>query len=383
MPIEVVVPPVSNVEAEEGIVVAWFKKEGAQVKEGERLLELQMEKVSLEVPAPASGRLVKILAPKGEVVRLGQTLGLLARPGEEVPGEEAPEGEGEAAEAAPTAREERPFVPASPAARRLAQELGVDLAALSQSVGGRRITEEDVRVAAQAAAPAEEEAPEEEVAEAIALAGMRGAIARRMRQSLDSAAPVTLTTEVDVTELVRRHQALRGEAELTYTDFLVRAAALSLREHPRLNGTVGEQEIRLSRSIHIGLAVALEEGLVVPVLRSADRLDLQEIARASRELVERARSGKLTVPEMTGGTFTITNLGAYDVDAFTPIIDPPQIAILGVGRIREKPAVRDGELVARHMLTLSLTFDHRAVDGAPAAAFLKSVKERLESAESL
>jgi pyruvate dehydrogenase E2 component (dihydrolipoamide acetyltransferase) len=202
-----------------------------------------------------------------------------------------------------------------------------------------------------------------------------------MLESLQTSAQLTLTTDADVTTLVAQRTALRDQFDPTYTDLLIKAAALALRKHPRLNAMVIGQEIRLLPDIHIGVAVALDDGLVVPVVRNADRKPLGAIAREVAELVQRARAGKLTMAEISGGTFTVTNLGGFGIDAFTPILNPPEAAILGVGRIVERLARRTVDLVWRQMMVLSLTIDHRVVDGAPAAAFMQTLRELLERPE--
>jgi pyruvate dehydrogenase E2 component (dihydrolipoamide acetyltransferase) len=204
-----------------------------------------------------------------------------------------------------------------------------------------------------------------------------------MHAALQQMAQLTITTEADVTELVR----LRGQlvedwqgdgVRPGYTDLVVKAAARALRDHPRLNASLEGEVIRLHEQVHIGVAVALDDGLIVPVLHDADRLPLKRIARHSRDLAERARSGQLGFDDVSGATFTVTPLGMYDVDTFTPIVNPPQAAILGVGRVREAVALAGREVVARQVMALSLSFDHRLVDGAPAAEFLRRVKQLLE-----
>jgi len=217
----------------------------------------------------------------------------------------------------------------------------------------------------------------------IPLTGKRGVIARRMLESLQGMAQLTLSSDANVTALVKQRELLKSQFDLTYTDLLVKAAALALRKHPRLNARIAGQEIHLLPDVHIGVAVALDDGLIVPVVRNADRKGLKTIAEENRELAERARSGKLGPAEVSGGTFTVTNLGTFGIDSFTPIINPPEAAILGVGRIVERIARRDADLVWQQMMTLSLTFDHRVVDGAPAAAFLQTLRELLERPEAL
>ncbi|HEY3107650.1 MAG TPA: dihydrolipoamide acetyltransferase family protein, partial [Chloroflexota bacterium] len=281
---------------------------------------------------------------------------------------------------------------ASPAARRLAGELGVELTGLRGSGPGGRIIERDVQAAAATPAPAVAAGPAAPAlaqppavgARTLPLQGMRRTIAERMLQSQNSNATVTVTLEVDMEDATRLRQQLVGEWEqregvrITFTDLIVKAAARALVEHPRLNATLRGDQIIEQAEVHVGIAVALDDGLIVPVLRNAERKSLLEIGRETRSLGERARAGRLAIPDVTGGTFTITNLGTYGVDAFTPIINPPEAAILGVGKIASRPVARDDRVVIRPMMWLSLTFDHRIVDGAPAAIFLRRVQEILE-----
>lgn len=425
MPYEFRLPePETGEEVEEGIVVAWFKREGAQVKEGESLLEVQFAKVSSEVVAPISGRLERILAPRDAVIKAGQVLALILEPGEEASEEQALAA---APRAEAAAGERERFVPASPAARRLAKEQGIDLAAVQGTGSEGRISEEDVQryVTAQRTVQAPREVraspiakrmaqehgidlatvtgtgpegriTEQDVRKAVqarveegsgggveALSPMRKTIAWRMVESLQTAAQLTLISEADVTELIALRERLKGQVDVSYTDLIVKAVALALAEHPRLNARLVGDELHLLPEINIGIAVALDAGLVVPVIRDVQAKDVAAIAGEGKALVERARGGKLTEQEMSGGTFTVTNLGAYGVDAFTPIINPPELAILGVGRIREQLVRRGDGMAWRQKMGLSLTFDHRVVDGAPAAAFLQSICGRLEEPEAL
>ena len=216
--------------------------------------------------------------------------------------------------------------------------------------------------------------------EVIRLAGMRRTIAQRMSQSLASGAQFTLHTEADVTELLQRRQALFQEQKggrISYTALLIKAAAETLKRHPRLNAHLVGEEIRVLEPVHIGFAVALDEGLLVPVLQDADKKPLAAIAQETEALAERAKAGALTLDELSGATFTVSVLGL--VDGFTPIINPPEVAILGVGRVKEKPVVHSGQVLVRPMLGLSLTVDHRAVDGEPAARMLRRLEQVLES----
>jgi pyruvate dehydrogenase E2 component (dihydrolipoamide acetyltransferase) len=218
--------------------------------------------------------------------------------------------------------------------------------------------------------------PTAQPAQVVPLRGMRQTIATRMVQSLQTMAQVTLTTEVDVTEAMILRAGLArqwAESGLSPLHLVIKATARALREHPRMNAIQKEHEVELVPEIHIGVAVSLEEGLLVPTIYHTDTKHLAEIAQESRDLADKARGGQASYAEVTGGTFTITNLGSYGIDAFTPIINPPQVGILGVGRVVEKPAVYQGEITRRSMMFLSLTFDHRVIDGAPAAAFLHTV----------
>ena len=378
MPVEVVMPKF-GLTMQEGTIQQWFKSEGDAVAAGEPLYEVETEKVLYEVEAPAAGVVAKLLYPAEATVPCARVVAVIAVAGEDprsiavkydAPPAPSAAAAGPAVAAAPTAAPPAGNVIATPAARKLAKEHGLDLAAIAGTGPGGRITREDIEAVVAAGAARQPRTP---------LRGMRKVIAERMWQSLQATAQLTITTEVDVTALVGRKQQRAQEFPLTYTDLLVEAAAGALRAHPRLRVTADGEGIEPQEAIHVGVAVALDEGLIVPVIRDADRKSLAEIAAESRALAERARAGTLGVEAVQGGIFTITNLGMYGVDAFTPILNQPQVAILGVGRIVQKPAVHEGQIAIRSMMTLSLTFDHRIVDGAPAAAFLRDVAERLSA----
>ena len=283
-------------------------------------------------------------------------------------------------------------VKASPAAKRLAREHDLDLAGLTGSGPGGRIVVEDVEaaLAAAAAAAATAAAPAPADAETFPYRGMRRTIGGRMHASLQEMAQLTMATDVDMTRAVALRRELldlwadRG-LRPTYTDFVIKAAALALRGHPRLNAELRDDTIVLHPQIHVGFAVALDEGLIVPVTRDTDALPLDALAPISADLALRARERRLGPDDLTGGTFTVTSLGMYGIDVFTPIINPPQAAILGVGRISERPVFRGGsnDVERRSFMTLSLTIDHRVVDGAPAAEFLRDVKGILERPSQL
>ena len=272
---------------------------------------------------------------------------------------------------------------ASPLARRLAKEFGLDLTSIAGSGPDGRIVRDDV-LQASTEIPAQVFRTEPAASEVVELSGIRQIIAERMTMSVQTNASVTLHTEVDATSLVELRE-LFGEklqeqgVKLTYTDLIVKIIANALREHPRLNATLTDEGIHMLGDINIGVAVALEDGLVVPVVRNADKIGLASISEQIKNLAEKARNNQLTPGELQGGTFTLTNLGNFGVDAFTPIINPPECAIIGVGRILKKPVVHNDAIAIRNMLTLSLTFDHRVVDGAPAAQFLQTVSQYIQN----
>jgi pyruvate/2-oxoglutarate dehydrogenase complex dihydrolipoamide acyltransferase (E2) component len=278
-----------------------------------------------------------------------------------------------------------PAIPArqgtvSPLVRRDATAAGVDLAAVAGTGPGGRVLRSDIAAAAARPAPATQAStPASTPSSVIPLTGMRGVIATRMHASLQEMAQLTLGTEATMDAAVALRAQLKEQWQQapTITDLVVRAAALSLRDHPRLNAEVRDNAVHLREEINVGLAVALEEGLMVPVLKRADQLPLSAMAAETRRLAQAARTGKLTLPELEGGTFTVSTLGSFGIDFFTPVITPGQVAILGVGRLRDSVRWEEDTPHRTQVLTLSITFDHRAVDGAPAAEFLRSVASQL------
>lgn len=402
MAIEVILPVLGET-MDEGTIIKWFVEVGQEVQKGQPLYQIETDKAVLEVEAPASGVLRRIFYPAGSKVPVLTVVGLITGPDEDfnvygevnrVQEEVLSASQAAVGERRPMAEGPRKgFVPprvfASPRARKLAAEHGVDLRRLKGTGPGGRIVEKDVRAAIEAGI--EESLLEPLAAEAgpslfesVPLAGVRRIIAERMSASAHTTAPVTLTTEVDATNLVQLRSLLKEQLEptlgftISYMDILVAVVARALREFPYMNVRLVQDKIQTMLEIHIGVAVDTERGLLVTVIRNADQKGIAEIARTLRELVARARSGKSMPDDLTGGTFTITNLGMYDVDAFTPIINLPECAILGVGRLREVPVVYKGQICVRQMMVLSLTFDHRLVDGAPAARFLQRIKQLLE-----
>ncbi len=393
MAVEIVMPKF-GLTMTEGTIQQWFKSEGDAIKAGEALFEVETEKVLYEVEATADGTVAKLLYAVEAVVGVGLPVAIIAEAGEEVaavavryaaaaaaPAAVPPERAPVAVSTAPPVEEEkRGRVPVTPAARKLAKERGIDLAGVTGTGPRGRITREDVQKIIDGggqAAPLLAPTTTLSAAEGIPLRGMRKVIAERMHQSLQGSAQLTISTEVDVTQLIDRRREVRQEFNVTYTDFIVQACAHALRRHPRMNASLEGNVIQVHDDIHVGLAVALDEGLIVPVVRDTDKKPLKDIAVEARTLAERARASQLKLEEVSGGTFTVSNLGMYGVDAFTPIINAPQSGILGVGRMVEKPAVYRGEITKRSMMVLSLTFDHRVIDGAPAGAFLQTVADLL------
>jgi pyruvate dehydrogenase E2 component (dihydrolipoamide acetyltransferase) len=395
---------------ESGVVVRWLKQEGDRVEKGEPLYELDTEKVTQEVEAEASGVLLKIAVQEGEVP-VGQTVAVIGEEGEEVPAAEetevveTPQEEGsrgpardaerdEGAEASATAGmagqiteirepERDGRVKASPLARRIARERGIDLAQVRGTGPEGRIVAEDVERAevAPAEAPAPAPAPPPGEVEVVPLTSIRKTIARRLTEAWQ--APVfQISMSADMSRALELRERLvelaKDGPKPTISDVLTKIAASALVRHRRLNAEFVGDEVRIHPTANVGMAVATDRGLVVPVIRGADRLSIQEIAAARADLVDRARSAKLQQADLEGGTFTISNLGMFGVEHFIAVLNPPQVAILAVGAVEENPVVRDGELTARPLMSLTLTCDHRAVDGADAADFLRTVRSMLE-----
>jgi pyruvate dehydrogenase E2 component (dihydrolipoamide acetyltransferase) len=419
----------------EGKISKWFKSEGDTIQKEEPLFEVETEKITNVVEAVADGILFQIVVSAGTAVPVGTIVAVIAEPGEkperieglqagEIVEEAAPSASG----SAPTAPEKpsvKKFIPASPAARRVAKELAVDLAQVAGTGPKGRVTEADVMRYHEQGPPTPKVTPlaaemirqagldaatiqgtgeggkitREDVERALELqkqtetalpvksipfSGMRKSIAENMHSSLHNTAQLTTFTEIDVTEMIRFCDTVRKEykrdetVRISYNDIIILATSRALKHHPIMNSTLVGEEILLHDSVNMGIAVALPEGLIVPVLRDADKMGLLQIAGGARELARKARAGTLTVDEVTGGTFTISNVSMFQVDGLTPILKPPETGILGVGRVKEKPAVHNGEIAIRSMMFLNLTFDHQVVDGAPASEFLQTLARYLE-----
>jgi pyruvate dehydrogenase E2 component (dihydrolipoyllysine-residue acetyltransferase) len=394
---------------ESGTIVRWLKSEGDQVEKGEPLYELDTEKVTQEVEAEASGILLKILVAEGEVA-VGKTVAVIGEQGEELPaisGADAPEMVREEPEPTPETEPEPPSpaleqeetpveepaqapgapttnggrVKASPLARRIARERGIDLAALSGTGPEGRIVAEDVERAVVSAPEAAPAAPVRSgEVERVALTSLRKTIARRMTEAWAAPAfQITMSAEMTRAQELRARLVERHPDERpTVTDILTKVCALALMRHREVNALYAGDAVELYPSANVGIAVATERGLVVPVIPGCEARTVAEIAAARADLVARARGGKLQAADLAAGTFTISNLGMYGVEQFIAVLNPPQAAILAVGAIDDRAVPRDGEVVVRPMLTMTLTCDHRTIDGARAADFLRTVKEFLE-----
>ena len=392
MAVEVSLPRLGQ-GMEAGTIVRWLKSEGDTVEKGEALYELDTDKVTQEVEAEASGTLLKILAQEGEEIAVGKRIAVIGEQGEAVE-EEEPQEEGSpgpareeereqgreasADEPKAEAKEAAPVdgrIKASPLARRVARERGIDLAGLTGTGPEGRIVAEDVERAAATPAHATAGAAPLE-AEVVPLTSIRRTIARRLTKAWEAPA-FQISMSADMTRSLALRERLRDE-KVTVTDVLAKLAAIALLRHRELNSHFADDELRIFPNAHIGLAVATERGLVVPVIRECERKSLVQIAIERGQLVQRAREAKLSAEDLEDGTFTISNLGMYGVEQFIAVLNPPQAAILAVGASEERPVAEDGELVARPMMSMTLTCDHRAVDGAKAAEFLRELKMLLE-----
>jgi pyruvate dehydrogenase E2 component (dihydrolipoamide acetyltransferase) len=389
MPIPVSIPRLGW-NMEEGIFVEWLKADGDAVKPGDTVFRLEGEKATEDIESLDAGTLhIPANGPKtGDKIPVGAVIGYLLQPGEAAPSsglsarsqsgatlvveQHATPESVTAHRAEPLApRADHPKTAITPRARRLAARLGVDVSDIRGSGRNGRVRERDV---AARASPS--------VQRTIPHTATRQAIAARMLESHQTTAPVTLTSLVDATNLVNLREQFRAAASETvpsYTDFLLKFAAVALQRHPLLSSYWTDEGSVAPTSIDIAIAVDTDAGLLVPVIRDVPALGLRALAARARELIERARKGELATRDMQGACFTITNLGAFGVDAFTPIINPPQCAILGVGRIERRPVMDGDRVVGRELVTLSLTFDHRIVDGAPAARFLQTLAACIEN----
>jgi len=406
MPFTLTMPEVGETVTE-GIIERWLKKPGEQINKYEPIVEINTDKVDVELPSPVTGKLIEILAPEGSVVAVGAPLATIETGAGEQQADIAPPRPA-AEEEAVSAAERKSATSASPPStadtggekarstprvRKLAAELGIDLAHVAGSGPGGRIVEDDVRAAAQPVGAGLKPARASTVAgapgadeESVALTGIRRTIAQRMSASAFSAPHAWLAVEADVTGLVALRGSLKVEFrerqgfDLTYLPFMAQTVAQALREHPYLNASWGEDHIILKRRINLGIAVATERGLLVPVVHDADRLSVTGLALAMHDLGERSRENKSRLEDVQGGTFTLDNTGAFGSILSMPVINLGQAAIISLEMITKRPAVvGDNAIAVRSVVTLCLSFDHRILDGHQAGAFLGDAKRRLEA----
>lgn len=388
MPSDVVMPKL-GLNMTEGLLVEWLKKEGDPVKKGDLLFSVETDKITTEAEANVDGVLARILVAAGETVPVRTVVGLITAPGELLSEEpsspaagalqvERPDARPAGATASPAISQPHGAVLASPIAKRMAAEKGIDLATVKGTGPDGRISLEDVERALAERTTGGTGTPAG--GNEIKIEGVRAVIAERMLASSQKTAQVTLHMETDVSAMVAYRQKLKGETikEVpSYNAILASVTAQALKEHPFLNAVQEGNVIKTLEKVNVGIAVDTDAGLVVVVVPDTDRKDPQAVQAELTPLIERALARKSQPDDLSGGTFTITNLGGFGVEGFTPIINPPEMAILGVGRIIEKLVIVDGKVAQRPMMTLSLTFDHRLVDGAPAARFLQTLSNKL------
>ena len=427
MATDVTMPRLSD-SMEEGTVLKWLVEKGGEVKRGEPLVEIETDKANMTYEADTDGVLIEVVASEGDTLPVGEVIARIGEAGEEGGAQEDSEEEPETEGAEPEAEQEDQAqeddrapktehrgtapepqangagerVKASPVARRMASEMGVELSSLSGSGPGGRIVKADVEAASKGGAPAEaperedgkpaeeKRAPEPARSEGGAkgqvethdLTRLQQTVSRRMAESKATAPDFALTAEVEMTAAVELRAKLKevSDPAPSFNDMVVKACAAALREHPRVNGAYRDGKFELYERVNVGVAVAANDALVVPTIFDADRKSLGQISRDARDAIEKVRDGKITPPEVAGGTFTVSNLGMFGMDSFTAIINPPQAALLTVGSLKKRPVVDErGRVVARDTMWLTLVCDHRILYGADGAKFLARVRELLES----
>ena len=394
MAVQIVMPRLGDFMTE-GIVAKWTKSQGDAVAQGDMLAEIESEKLNYELEATSDGVFHPVVE-EGATVAVDGVIGYLLAAGEAPPAPPEPAAASAAPvapsapqrrrPASPAARRRGDMVPSTPGARRLAASLGVDISQVAPTGPRGRVVDADVRAyhAAQQAAQARQTPPGLPTPSRIEpLRGMRRSIAQNMRDSLSGTAQLSYFLDVDVTEAqrLRREASRAGDANITMASALIKACAGALERVPALNSVLVDGNVMYFDEVNMGVAVALDDGLIVPVLKGVQDLSVSQIAAGVQGLSERARAGRLSASDISGGTFTISVLGV--VDGFTPILNPPQNALLGVGRSAQKPVVRGGEIVAREMMTLSLTGDHQVIDGAIAASFFRRLQQLVERPAAL
>ncbi|MEU8803758.1 dihydrolipoamide acetyltransferase family protein [Spirillospora sp. NPDC048819] len=410
---EILMPRLSDT-MEEGVISSWQKQPGDEIAVGDVIVDIETDKAVMEYEAYEAGVLDKILVAEGETAAIGAPIAVIVPVGGAAPAAPEPAAEPEpaaAAEPAPAAEPE-PAAPATPApapqraagasrppssplARRLARDHGIDLTTLNGSGPAGRIVRADIEAAIRAGAPAPVPVPapaatappvkaqaDDPDVEAVPLNRFRKVAAKRLTQSKREAPHFYLNREVDAEALLAFRATLNealAPSKVSVNDLIVKAAATALREHPAVNVSYTEESLLFHKRVHVGIAVAVEDGLVVPVIKDADRKSVSQIGQETRDLAGKAREGRLSPAEMSGGTFSVSNLGMFGVDSFSAVINPPEAAILAVGAVRDEPVVRDGQVVPGKRMAITLSVDHRATDGATAAKFLDRLATLLQN----
>ena len=388
---------------EEWRLVKWTKQEGDAVKTGDTLAEVETDKAVMELVARADGQLIKVMVPEGSTVPVGNVVAYIGAPGEKVDGGSAPAPAATkpsalrpqpSAAPAPAPAPAAPIVDtsrvkASPLAKRIAKETGVDLARLQGSGPGGRVVKRDLEGAPAPDVPVPLPSSPVPVVRSgapyddVPLTQIRKTIAKRLAASIGPIPHFFLTTEVDMERAVEAREALNrqlgDQGKVSFNDIVIKAVAIALTKHRACNAWFQEDHIRYWNAVHIGMAVAVEDGLITPVIRDADRKTLAEIGTEARELAQRARNRKLKPDEYTGATFSVSNLGMFDIDQFTAVINPPESGIIAVGSIVPKPVAEGAAVVVRRRLRLTMSCDHRVIDGATGAQFLRTLKQMLEN----
>jgi pyruvate dehydrogenase E2 component (dihydrolipoamide acetyltransferase) len=381
------VMPKLGMTMEEGTIITWLKQEGEEIKRGEEIVEIETDKVTMKLETPASGILFKILADEKQIVPVGQVIALITEPNEEIGDIDSiigtveqkvtPTTTSPISEPIQTKREVGARIFISPRARKLAREKGIDYTQIRGSGPEGRIIERDVLNYSDQGAPLKIEG------KTIPLEGVRKIIAKKMSMSLSEIPQLTYTSEVDMTEAINLRKYLLNlykdeDLKITMTDILAKSVVAVMKKYPIFNASMGENAIIIQDKINLGIAVATDRGLIVPVIHNVESKSLQEISRTIRILAQKARDGTLSLDDVSGGTFTLSNLGMFGIEVFTPIINPPESAILGIGKMIQKPIVKNGRIAIAPLMILSLTHDHRVMDGVDAANFLAEMKALLE-----
>jgi pyruvate dehydrogenase E2 component (dihydrolipoamide acetyltransferase) len=388
-----------SVAMEYGVILKWLKNEGDKVKQGDPIVEIFGEKNEFELESPADGILLKILCDVNDEIPISEPIAIIGQKGEQIPDISPKKLNAPSATTASSLVEQtvvsssKPIstavesklpsgkIKASPRAKKLAKELDIDLSMIVGTGPDGRIVEADVKSAQSTQAAVTDQ---RKIKQIETLSPLRRTIARRMTQSSHNP-HITMITEIDMTEVVHLRSEINSQHEkktgirVSFNDIIIKAVADTLERFPKFNATLVGNELHMFSDINIGVAMALDEGLIVPTVKNANKLSITEIAKETKALGTKAREGKLLADDLTGSTFTVSNLGPFKVDVFIPVINPPETAILALGQIKKMPVVIDDKINIRHMITVSCAVDHRVLDGAPAGQFLASLKESLEN----